>query len=88
MPLHCSLLNWPGSNTQTIDMVASLNVSKGVPENAVGPDYAEIKDELCTEKSSEKLHQEVKSLELTKSSNHYFILEHPPQEEHESISNV
>ena len=78
----------PGTNKQTvvIDTVSSVSY-KAMPEKATVPDYDEIKDELCTEKSSEKSHLGTKSSELTKSSNYYFTLENP-QEEHESISNV
>ena len=52
---------------------------------AIVPDYDEIKDESSTEKSSEKLHQEEKSLETTKSNNCFTLM---PQEEQESISKV
>ena len=67
--------------------VACVNY-KAVLDNTqvTGPDYDEIKDELGTEKSSEKLHLEDKSLELTKSSNNYFTL--MPQEECDSTSKV
>ena len=54
---------------------------------ALNSDYDEIKDELYfTEKSSEKLFLENKSLELIKSSNNYFTL--TPQEEHDITSKV
>ena len=70
------------------NVASSVNYKAGL-EEATGPDYAEITDEQCTEKSSEKLHQEAKSSESTKSNNNYFTLtEKPPQEEHESTSNV
>ena len=74
-------------NTQTITASGSC---KAVLDsvNVMGPDYDEIKDELYTEKSSEKLHQlEDKSMELTKSSNNYFTLM-PQEAQMESITNV
>ena len=72
-------------DTQT---VVTSTSDKAVFSNtqAIIPDYDEIKDESSTEKSSEKLHQEEKSLELTKPNNNYFTL--MPQEEQESISKV
>ena len=67
--------------------VACVNY-KAVLDNTqvTGPDYDEIKDELGVEKSSEKLHLEDKSLELTKSSNNCFTL--MPQEGCDSTSKV
>ena len=61
---------------------------KAVLDNTqvTGPDYDKIKDKLGAEKSSEKLHLEDKSLELTKSSNDYFTL--MPQEECDSTSKL
>ena len=55
----------------------------------IGADYDEIKDELYTEKSSEKPlhHFEDKSVEFTKSSNEYFTLM-PQEEQAETITNV
>ena len=52
---------------------------------AAGPDYDEINDEPSTELSLEKL-QEEKSVELIKSSNNYFTLMLP--EDQENTSNV
>ena len=65
--------NFPVNSTQT---------TSAVLEHTTGPDYDEIRDEMCNaEKLSEKLPTE-RSAELTTSSNNYFTLtEHPPQEE-------
>lgn len=64
----------------------SSNIVLDSTLQATGPDYAEIKDEPSTEKLSEKLQDEEKSVELMKSSNNYFTL--MPQEKQESTSNV
>ena len=72
-----------GVDHESLPNVASVSYKAGL--EVTSPDYDEIKDELCTEKSSEKPHPEAKSSELTKSSNYYFSLEHPPQEEYESV---
>ena len=68
--------------------VACIN-HKAVLDNtqALSPDYDEIKDENYAEKSSEKLHLEDMSVELTKSSNDYFTLM-PQEAQTESITNV
>ena len=69
------------ATTSTSDKAVTISNTQ-----AIIPDYDEIKDESSTEKSSGKLHQEEKSLELTKPNNNYFTL--MPQEEQESISKV
>ena len=78
-----------GHNAQTVMTIPSektVNISNTQAITQV-PDYDEIEDVPgTTEKPSEKLHQEEKSLELMKSNNNYFTL--MPQEEQESISNV
>ena len=69
--------------------VACIN-HKPVLDNtqaALSPDYDEIKDENYAEKSSEKLHLEDASVELTKSSTNYFTLM-PQEAQTESITNV
>ena len=74
-------------NTQTITGSGSCKPVLDGGVNVMGPDYDEIKDELYAEKSSEKLHLEDKSVELTKSSNNYFTLM-PQEAQTESITNV
>ena len=69
--------------TSTSDNLKAVTVSN---TQAIIPDYDEIKDDPGTEKLSGKLHQEEKSVELTKTNNNYFTL--MPQEEQESISKV
>ena len=73
-------------NSGSVSYRAVLDTSNA---QVIGEDYDEIKDELYTEKSSEKPldHFEDKSVEFTKSSNEYFTLL-PQEAQAETITNV
>ena len=85
--INLLLVSVKGDHDNNMQNVVDSMGYKAVLDNtqATGPDYDEIKDEPSTEKPSERL-QEEKSVELTKSSNNYFTL--MPPEDQENISNV